>query len=46
SRFCFCPRGDTISSPRIFDAIAAGCIPVITTTEIEALPFIRWVNDI
>eukprot|EP00904_Undaria_pinnatifida_P002354 jgi/Undpi1/12119/HiC_scaffold_5.g01795.m1 len=39
SRFCFCPRGDTISSRRIYDAIAAGCIPVITTTEVEALPF-------
>ncbi|CAM9549883.1 unnamed protein product [Laminaria digitata] len=41
SRFCFCPRGDTISSRRIFDAVSAGCIPVITTEEVEALPFQR-----
>ncbi|CAN0000880.1 unnamed protein product, partial [Sphacelaria rigidula] len=30
SRFCFCPRGDTRSSRRMFDAVAAGCIPVLT----------------
>eukprot|EP00904_Undaria_pinnatifida_P008809 jgi/Undpi1/5058/HiC_scaffold_19.g08410.m1 len=41
SRFCFCPRGDTISSRRIFDAVAAGCIPVITAEELNALPFLR-----
>ncbi|CAN0485536.1 unnamed protein product, partial [Laminaria digitata] len=39
--FCFCPRGDTTSSRRIFDAISAGCIPVLTTDEAHALPFLR-----
>ncbi|CAM9368242.1 unnamed protein product, partial [Laminaria digitata] len=37
--FFFCPRGDTNSSRRIFDAVSAGCIPIITPEEVEALPF-------
>ncbi|CAM9890366.1 unnamed protein product [Scytosiphon promiscuus] len=39
SRFCFCPRGDTPSSRRLFDAIAAGCIPIVTETGVAVLPF-------
>ncbi|CAM9764407.1 unnamed protein product, partial [Phaeothamnion confervicola] len=29
ARFCLVPRGDTPSSRRLFDAVAAGCIPVV-----------------
>ena len=29
STFCLVPRGDTPSSRRVFDAVAAGCIPVL-----------------
>jgi hypothetical protein len=29
SQFCFVPAGDTPSSRRLFDALAAGCIPII-----------------
>ncbi|CAN0118235.1 unnamed protein product [Ectocarpus fasciculatus] len=39
SRFCFCPRGDTESSRRIFDAVAAGCTPIVTEATVAALPF-------
>ncbi|CAN0485457.1 unnamed protein product, partial [Scytosiphon promiscuus] len=39
--FCFCPRGTSLSSRRIYDAISSGCIPVITTAEATALAFIR-----
>eukprot|EP00903_Cladosiphon_okamuranus_P010491 g9923.t1 len=40
SRFCFCPRGDTATSRRIFDALAAGCIPIVTETEWRKLPYV------
>lgn len=29
SAFCFVPSGDTPSSRRLFDALAAGCVPII-----------------
>ena len=35
SRFCFIPRGDTLSSRRLFDSILAGCIPILTTVQVE-----------
>ncbi|KAL3640582.1 hypothetical protein CASFOL_015550 [Castilleja foliolosa] len=38
SKFCLNIAGDTPSSNRLFDAIAAHCIPVIISDEIE-LPF-------
>ncbi|CAM9890230.1 unnamed protein product, partial [Scytosiphon promiscuus] len=41
SRFCFCPRGDTASSRRIFDALAAGCIPIVTEGGVNVLPFVE-----
>lgn len=45
STFCWIPRGDNPTSRRIFDAIAAGCIPVVVSDDIASyLPF-RWVVD-
>ena len=38
SVFCLAPRGDTTSSRRVYEAIAAGCIPVIIADKL-ALPF-------
>jgi len=35
SKYCFIPRGDTLSSRRLFDAISGGCIPVITRLQLE-----------
>ena len=40
STFCLAPRGDTPSSRRTYEAIAAGCIPVIIADELR-LPFSR-----
>ena len=42
SAFCWIPRGDNPTSRRIFDAVAAGCIPVVVSDDIARyLPF-RW----
>lgn len=42
SRFCLIPRGDTYTSRRLFDAVAAGCIPIIQDGGIRrSLPF-KW----
>ena len=38
STFCLAPRGDTASSRRVYEAIAAGCIPVIIADDLN-LPF-------
>ena len=35
SKYCLCPRGDTLSSRRLYDAIAAGCIPVMSDSQVE-----------
>lgn len=40
STFCLAPRGDTASSRRVYEAIAAGCIPVIVSDALR-LPFSR-----
>lgn len=42
SKFCLCPIGD-ISSPgqRLYDAIGAGCVPIIVGVEERTLPFAR-----
>ena len=40
STFCLAPRGDTASSKRLYEALAAGCIPVIVSDTLE-LPFAR-----
>ena len=44
SKLCLVPDGDTKTSRRLFDAMAAGCVPVVVTDEaledhIEHLPF-------
>lgn len=46
SKFCLCPRGDTQSSRRMFDAIAAGCIPVMSESQIGegSVPFSNQVS--
>ena len=45
STFCWIPRGDNPTSRRIFDAVAAGCIPVVVSDDIaKYLPF-RWAVD-
>ncbi|CAN0189359.1 unnamed protein product [Ascophyllum nodosum] len=41
SKFCFCPRGDTLTSRRVFDAVAAGCIPVLVSTQVNSMPFVH-----
>ena len=38
SRFCFAPRGDTASAKRLYEAIAAGCIPIVVSDKLR-LPF-------
>jgi hypothetical protein len=38
STYCLVPRGDTRSSRRLFEAVAAGCIPVIVSDDL-VLPF-------
>ena len=38
STFCLAPRGDTASSRRVYESIAAGCIPVIIADKLQ-LPF-------
>ena len=40
SKFCFHVSGDTPTSRRLYDSIAAGCIPVIVAKDIQVnLPF-------
>lgn len=40
SKFCLVPRGDTYTSRRLYDAVAAGCIPVLQDGGIrDTLPF-------
>jgi len=41
--FCLSPRGDTSSSKRTYESIAAGCIPVIIADGLR-LPFERWLD--
>ena len=42
--FCLVPAGDTPTSRRLFDAILAGCLPVVISDEIDDhLPFAETV---
>ena len=43
--FCLCPAGD-VASPgqRLFDAIAAGCVPILLGVDRAALPFGRQLD--
>jgi len=38
AQFCLVPRGDSLTSRRLFDAIMAGCVPIILSDGIP-LPF-------
>ena len=45
STFCLIPRGDTPTTNRLFDAISAGCIPVIVSENIDlVLPFSTFLD--
>ena len=45
AQFCLCPAGD-IASPgqRLFDAIAAGCVPILIGVDKTALPLSRQLD--
>lgn len=44
SNFCLIPKGHTCTSRRYYDAVAAGCIPVIIDCEHEEYPFDAALN--
>lgn len=47
SAFCFVPAGDTASSRRLFDALAAGCVPIILNAfdaSLINLPFVHSID--
>ena len=44
STFCLVPSGHTCNTRRFFDAVAAGCIPVLVDCETAARPFDERIN--
>ena len=45
SKFCLCPVGDFASpGQRFFDAIAAGCVPIVVGADSRAMPFVRQID--
>jgi len=47
SRFCFVPAGDSPTSRRLFDVLAAGCVPIYmgdTESMLRNLPFPRTID--
>ena len=48
ARMCFCPSGDTKTSGRLYESLAAGCVPIrIDSLREDELPFpklIPWGN--
>ena len=43
AKFCFAPRGDTASAKRLYESIAAGCIPIIISDKLR-LPYHRQID--
>lgn len=43
SRYCLCPRGYEVNSPRVVEAIAYECVPVIVADNF-VLPFMEVLN--
>lgn len=43
AKFCFAPRGDTASAKRLYESIAAGCIPIIVSDRLR-LPYQRQMD--
>ena len=45
SSFCLCPAGD-LATPgqRLYDAIAAGCVPILIGVDSKSLPFARQID--
>ena len=46
ARFCFAPAGDTLSSGRLFEVMAAGCLPILvqSNTRLQHLPFPQLID--
>ena len=46
SKFCLCPAGDVGVSPgqRLYDAIAAGCVPILLGVDAKQLPLAKQID--
>ena len=43
AQFCLAPEGWHAWSPRVYEAVVAGCVPVLISDDLE-LPFERWLS--